>query len=103
MTIQRYDLAAPFLNEAAAYGGIVYLAGLAADDLSQDIGGQTKQTLAYIDRVLAQAGSKQIENPESRSLAVRHGQFRRHERGVCDLARSGERAAAGLRRVTFMG
>ena len=35
----------------------MYLAGLAADDPSQDIRGQTEQTLTYIDRVLAQAGS----------------------------------------------
>ena len=57
MSIRRYDNVEPFLNEAAAYGGIVYLAGLAADDLSQGARGQTKQTLASIDRVLAQAGS----------------------------------------------
>ena len=57
MSIKRYDQAGPYLNEAAAYGGVVYLAGLTADDLSQDIRGQTKQTLAYVDRVLAQAGS----------------------------------------------
>ena len=57
MSIKRYDEVEPYLNEAAAYGGIVYLAGLAAEDLSQDVRGQTKQTLAKIDRVLAQAGS----------------------------------------------
>ena len=57
MSIKRYNQVGPYLNEAAAYGGIVYLAGLAADDLSQDVRGQTKQTLANIDRVLAQAGT----------------------------------------------
>ena len=45
------------MSGAAVHGGIVYLAGLAADDLSQDVCGQTKQTLANIDRVLAQADS----------------------------------------------
>ncbi len=45
------------MSGAAAHGGIVYLAGLAAGDLSQDVRGQTEQTLANIDRVLAQAGS----------------------------------------------
>jgi len=57
MSIKRYNQVGLYLNEAAAYGGIVYLAGLAADDLSQDVGGQTKQTLANIDRVLGQAGT----------------------------------------------
>ena len=57
MSIKRYGEAGPYLNEAASYGGSVYLAGLAADDLSQDVRGQTRQTLATIDRVLAQAGS----------------------------------------------
>ena len=56
MSITRYEVG-PILSGAAAYGNIVYLAGLAADDLSQDIRGQTKQTLANIDRILAQAGS----------------------------------------------
>jgi enamine deaminase RidA (YjgF/YER057c/UK114 family) len=57
MSIKRYEQVGPYLNEAAAYGGVVYLAGLTADDLSQDIRGQTEQTLAHIERVLAQAGS----------------------------------------------
>ena len=42
MSIDRYEVG-PILSGAAAHGGIVYLAGLAADDLSQDVRGQTKQ------------------------------------------------------------
>ena len=56
MSINCYEVGSIF-SGAAAHGGIVYLAGLAADDLLQDVRGQTEQTLAYIDRVLAQAGS----------------------------------------------
>ncbi len=56
MSIERYEVG-PIISGAAAHGGIVYLAGLAADDLSQDVRGQTKQTLAIIDRILRQAGS----------------------------------------------
>ncbi len=56
MSIERYEVG-PIISGAAAHGGIVYLAGLAADDLSQDVRGQTKQTLAIIDRILTQAGS----------------------------------------------
>lgn len=46
-----------YLSSAAVHGGIAYVSGLAATDLSQDIAGQTRQTLAEIDRVLALAGS----------------------------------------------
>ena len=56
MSIKRYEVG-PVLSGAAVYGRTVYLSGLAADDLSQDVRGQTKQTLANIDRVLSQAGS----------------------------------------------
>jgi len=56
MSIKRYEVG-PIISGAAAHGGIVYLAGLAAEDLSQDVRGQTKQTLAIIDRILTQAGS----------------------------------------------
>lgn len=45
------------MSEAVAYGDIVYLAGTVASDTSLDITGQTKQVLAEIDRVLAEAGS----------------------------------------------
>jgi enamine deaminase RidA (YjgF/YER057c/UK114 family) len=37
---------------------MVYLSGMAAEDISQDIEGQTRQTLASIDRLLAKAGSE---------------------------------------------
>lgn len=47
----------PLLSAATVHGGIVYLSGLAATDLSADVAGQTRQTLAEIDRVLALAGS----------------------------------------------
>ncbi|MBS35901.1 MAG: hypothetical protein CMO26_08250 [Thiotrichales bacterium] len=57
MAIERFDQVTAYLNEAAVHDGVVYLAGLTADDLSADIRGQTEQTLAAIDRVLAQTGS----------------------------------------------
>jgi len=43
--------------EASIHNGTVYLAGQVADDAGQDIGGQTRQVLAAIDRLLAEAGS----------------------------------------------
>lgn len=45
------------LSDASIHGGTVYLAGQVADDASQDIGGQTRQVLAAIDRLLGEAGS----------------------------------------------
>ncbi len=56
MAIKRLHVG-PRLSEVAIFGGVVYLAGQVADDPSQDIGGQTQQVLASVDRLLAEAGS----------------------------------------------
>jgi len=45
------------LSDMAVYNGVAYLAGQVAEDTSQDIAGQTRQVLAAVDRLLAQAGS----------------------------------------------
>lgn len=45
------------LSEAAIHNGTVYLAGQVAEDLAQDIAGQTREVLGHIDRLLAEAGS----------------------------------------------
>lgn len=45
------------LSEIAIHNGTVYLAGQIAEDTSQDIHGQTREVLAHIDRLLADAGS----------------------------------------------
>lgn len=54
--IHRID-AGPRMSEATLHNGIVYLAGQIADDDTADIEGQTRQVLAAIDALLAQAGS----------------------------------------------
>jgi enamine deaminase RidA (YjgF/YER057c/UK114 family) len=56
MTIRRID-AGSYLSRATIHGNTVYLAGLTADDLTQDVAGQTRQILAKIDHYLNQAGS----------------------------------------------
>lgn len=56
MAIQRLHIEARY-SEAAIHNGTVYLAGQLADDLSGDIRQQTRETLAAIDRMLAEAGS----------------------------------------------
>ena len=53
---QRFDVGTR-LSEMAIHHGTVYLAGQVPDDATQDIGGQTAQVLAMIDRLLARAGS----------------------------------------------
>lgn len=56
MTIERLH-AGRRMSEAVIHNGTVYLAGQVAEDPSQDIAGQTRQILAAIDRLLAEAGS----------------------------------------------
>ncbi|RXZ32786.1 RidA family protein [Oxalobacteraceae bacterium CAVE-383] len=54
--IQRLHVGAR-LSEAAIHNGTIYLAGQVAEDTAQDIGGQTREVLGHIDRLLAEAGS----------------------------------------------
>lgn len=54
--IQRFDVG-PRMSEMAIHNGVAYLAGQVPEDASQDIVGQTRQVLAAIDALLAQAGS----------------------------------------------
>ncbi|SMP54886.1 RidA family protein [Noviherbaspirillum suwonense] len=45
------------LSEAAIHNGVVYLAGQIAEETTQNIDGQTREVLAHVDRLLAEAGS----------------------------------------------
>ena len=56
MTIERFHVGKR-LSEMAVYNNTVYLAGQVAEDMHQDITGQTKQVLAAIDKLLAEAGT----------------------------------------------
>lgn len=56
MSIKRFHVG-PRMSDMAVHSGTIYLAGQVADDTSQDITGQTKQVLATIDKLLAEAGS----------------------------------------------
>jgi enamine deaminase RidA (YjgF/YER057c/UK114 family) len=47
----------PRMSEAVIANGMVFLAGQVADDESLDITGQTRQVLAAIDTLLAEAGT----------------------------------------------
>lgn len=54
--LQRYEVG-PRMSEMAVHNGVCYLAGQVASDATQDITGQTRQVLAAVDALLAQAGS----------------------------------------------
>jgi enamine deaminase RidA (YjgF/YER057c/UK114 family) len=56
MSVQRIKPGAR-MSQAVVHGNTVYLAGLTADDASQDVKGQTAQILAKIDALLAEAGT----------------------------------------------
>ena len=58
--VQRYEVGAR-MSEMAVHNGVVYLAGQVAEDGSQDIGGQTRQVLGAIDKLLAQAGTDETK------------------------------------------
>ncbi|RTL63999.1 MAG: RidA family protein [Hyphomicrobiales bacterium] len=56
MSIVRHEPSKIFSKVVEA-NGFVFTAGIVADDISQDIKGQTKQILAEIDRLLKIAGT----------------------------------------------
>jgi enamine deaminase RidA (YjgF/YER057c/UK114 family) len=47
----------PRLSAAVVHGGIVYISGQVPDTLNADVTTQTREILAKIDRLLAEAGS----------------------------------------------
>ena len=60
MEIRRIELTqppGPRMSRCVVRGDMVYLAGLTANDTTQDIKGQTQQVLDKIDGYLAQAGT----------------------------------------------
>jgi enamine deaminase RidA (YjgF/YER057c/UK114 family) len=56
MSITRHHIG-PRMSQAVEYNGVVYLAGQVADDRNADVGEQTRQILAKIDKLLAECGS----------------------------------------------
>jgi enamine deaminase RidA (YjgF/YER057c/UK114 family) len=56
MTIKRLHVGSR-MSEAVICNGMVFVAGQVADDAKQDVAGQTKQVLAAIDKLLAEAGT----------------------------------------------
>ena len=56
MKIERINVGSR-MSQAVAHGNTVYLAGQVADDTGADVAGQTRQILAKIEGLLAEAGT----------------------------------------------
>jgi len=55
--IQRIAPHADVLHEVVKYNGVLYLAGVVADDKTLDMAGQARQCFEQIDQLLAAQGS----------------------------------------------
>jgi enamine deaminase RidA (YjgF/YER057c/UK114 family) len=60
MSITRHE-SGPVLSLAVEHGNTVYLAGIVAKNLKNDVKGQTAEVLAEIDRLLAKTGSSKAK------------------------------------------
>ena len=60
MNVIRHD-SGPILSLAVENGNTVYLAGIVAKNLKNDIKGQTAEVLAEIDRLLTRAGTSKAK------------------------------------------
>ena len=56
MSIKRHN-PGKLLSGAVEHNGVVYLAGMVANDLSKDVRGQTEEVLKKIDAALAAMGT----------------------------------------------
>lgn len=74
MTIERLHVG-PRMCEATIHNGVVYLAGQVAEDASADVTGQTRQVLASIDRLLAEAGSDRTRILQAQIFLADIGDF----------------------------
>ncbi len=79
--ITRTD-ASKVLAKAVEYHNFVYLAGITADDTSQDVAGQTTQILATIDAPARDARHRQDPAAAGADLGQRHPRPGRHEQGL---------------------
>ena len=58
--MQRFHVGERY-SEMAVFQNVAYLAGQVPDDATQDITGQTRQVLAMVDRLLAEAGTDRTQ------------------------------------------
>ena len=60
MPITRHEPSAIF-NKVVEANGFVFTSGIVADDIGQDIGGQTRQVLNEIERLLGLCGASKSQ------------------------------------------
>lgn len=60
MTIERFQ-PGKLLSNGVAHGGLVYTAGIVADDVKADAKGQAAEILSKIDAILAHFGSSKAK------------------------------------------
>ena len=65
----------PRMSQAVVHGGVVYLAGQVAKRRDEDVAGQTRQVLAAIDELLAEAGSDKTRILAATVWLARMGDF----------------------------
>jgi enamine deaminase RidA (YjgF/YER057c/UK114 family) len=63
------------MSEAVVHNGTIYMAGQVADDPKTDIANQTRQVLASIDRILAEAGSDKTKILQAQIFLANIGDF----------------------------
>ncbi len=98
MSIKRFEVG-PRMSQCVVHGDTVYTAGQVAQDArGASVAEQTRDILATIDRLLAQAGHRQVEAADRQHLARRHRDLRRDEPGVGRLGRARQHAGARHRR-----
>ena len=89
MSIERIGVG-PRMSQAVVHGHTIYLAGQVADKTAgKSVGEQTKEILASIDRLLAEAGSDKTHILSATIYLDRHRDFRGDERGLGHLGRQG--------------
>jgi enamine deaminase RidA (YjgF/YER057c/UK114 family) len=63
------------MSEAVVHNGTIYMAGQVADDPKADVVNQTRQVLASIDRILAEAGSDKTKILQAQIFLANIGDF----------------------------
>ncbi len=76
--IKRYKTG-PRMSQAVAAGGTLYIAGQVADDGRASIEDQTREVLAKVDALLAEAGSEKAKIVADQRVPDEHRRFRRDE------------------------
>jgi enamine deaminase RidA (YjgF/YER057c/UK114 family) len=63
------------MSEAVVHNSTIYMAGQVADDPKTDVVNQTRQVLASIDRILAEAGSDKTKILQAQIFLANMGDF----------------------------